>query len=135
METTFPSSATKSSNCSLKAGVMCAFTWAVRFSLRMWERKAPGGKGGTAGGKAPRHLAERRRGAVRGSLLVLSLAGCATPIPQNAKYFSIEHGTMMFSGAMGRARTHCEEMGMEVRHLGTDQTGFQPVSRFECVTK
>lgn len=35
MDTTFPSAATNSSSCSRSSGVMCAFTWAVRFGRVM----------------------------------------------------------------------------------------------------
>jgi hypothetical protein len=35
METTLPSCATKSSNCSRSSGVMCALTWAVLFERVM----------------------------------------------------------------------------------------------------
>jgi hypothetical protein len=68
--------------------------------------------------------------------LSLLLAGCSTSSYQPGdKTFTISHGTMMFNSAMGQARRNCEEMGMAVRHLGTHETGFQPVSRFECVPK
>lgn len=61
MDTTFPCSATKSSSCSRREGVMWALTWAVRFSLVI-GRNAPGSQGRkTAGGTAPRHEENARR--------------------------------------------------------------------------
>lgn len=67
------------------------------------------------------------------ALSVLLLAGCATQrIEPDAKYFSIQHGTMMFSSAMGRAVEHCKSLGMKARHLQTKETGWLTVSDFEC---
>lgn len=72
---------------------------------------------------------------VRFSLLATAvLAGCVN-IPADEKYFSIEHGQLMFSSAMGDAKAHCSKMGMATRHLGTDRAGIYSVSRFECVPK
>jgi hypothetical protein len=69
-------------------------------------------------------------------VLLLLIAGCATSSYQPGdKTFSITHGTMRFGSAMSQAKRNCEEMGLAAKHLGTDQTGWQPVSRFECVPK
>jgi hypothetical protein len=68
-------------------------------------------------------------------LLVLLLAGCIT-VPKDAgKYFSLEHGQMMFGDALSAARNHCKAMGMDTRHMGTDHVGIYSVSRFECVQR
>ena len=69
--------------------------------------------------------------------IVLLLAGCATTgsYGPTDKYITVEHGTMRFGSAMARAREHCEKLGMATNHLGTQETGFYMVSRFECVPK
>lgn len=69
-------------------------------------------------------------------IALLLLAGCASK-HYNAtdRYLTIEHGTMRFGSAMAQARSHCESLGMATRHLGTQETGFYMVSRFECVPK
>ena len=142
METTL-SYSNSNSSCSASVGVIRPLMKTVLFSLRMAgiKMRGPGNKPSrtTSQDQGGDFLTDGRGklnygGSMRYTLILL-LAGCATTIPQGEKYFSIQHGTLMFGSAMGQARRHCEEMGMTVRHLGTDQTGFQPVSRFECVPK
>lgn len=70
-------------------------------------------------------------------LIVLLLLAACGPIqvrPDAGRYFTIEHGTARFQDAMEGARRHCAQMGMDVRHLGTDR-GEMLMSRFECVSK
>jgi hypothetical protein len=69
---------------------------------------------------------------MRFTALLMFLVACATPVKEDAKFFTIQHGTVMFGPAMAQAERHCEKLGMRVRHLGTNETGFQTVSRFEC---
>ena len=70
-------------------------------------------------------------------LTLALIAGCATTgsYSPTDKYITVEHGTMRFGTAMNRAREHCEKLGLATRHLGTQETGFYMVSRFECVPK
>ena len=67
-------------------------------------------------------------------LFVLLLAGCGAiqPRADAGRYFTLEHGTARFGDAMEGARIHCANMGLKVRHVGTDRGGLM-LSRFECV--
>ena len=136
MEMTFPSCATKSSSCSLREGVMCALTWAVRFSRFMAlgikkPRRATSGanqQSGQGGGGESRNYCWIG--------VIVLLAGCASnSITPTSKHFTIEHGTMRFGSALSQAKRHCESLGMETKHTRTDSTGFYMVSSFECVPK
>ena len=69
-------------------------------------------------------------------IALLLVAGCSSAVVKpDAKFFTIEHGTVRFGSAMSQATRHCEALGMGARHLGTQETGFYMVSRFECVPK
>lgn len=128
MDNTLLLSRRSSSNCSRMVGVIRALTISERFSLRIGKR-SPTGKGETGRGETQRF---------RGGVALVAgafIAGCVS-VPKDAgKYFSIEHGQMMFSTAYSAAKRHCEELGMDTRHLGTDHVGLQSVSRFECVAR
>lgn len=72
---------------------------------------------------------------VRAAVLTSLLTGCAIEVdPTVGRHFTIEHGTARFQDAMQAARKHCTGMGMDARHVGTDQGGLL-LSRFECVQR
>jgi hypothetical protein len=72
---------------------------------------------------------------MRFALLVLLLAGCGSiqPGPGTGRHFTLAHGSMRFGDAMQGASEHCARLGLQARHLGTDNGGGLLLSRFECV--